>query len=250
MHEDIVALGKRIAADRLNREPFLHVPELDVELGYEVQDAMSAATGPVGGYKIAWNSPGLPERFGVSESAAARVFAADVKPNGSVLLERTFGQPMLEPEIAVYLARDIPARKEPWSGVEIEEYLGALHPAFEVLDRRGVNVPHGPSIIAGGVFNAGAVVGGEGVPYSSWQNGLSTLDLAGERLLDAVSDTAPEPVCDPVARIVNLLAPRGAAFEEGMLLLCGSHRGLLPITAGQTARFEIEGLGAVVLEVR
>lgn len=236
-------VARQIARDIRARAPFQVFEGLTLAQAYDVQDALSAELGPVGGYKIAWNGPGLPQKFGMEVPAVARVLAADLMQTGVALDASDFRQPTLEPEIAAVLAQDVPALGVPYTAETIRPYIGAYKVAFEVLDRRDVAAPHGESIIAGGVFNRGAVLGAESVTVAP--TGATTLDLDGARLLEEATDSAPQHPEEAVAYVANLMLPRGAQLGKDMVILCGSHCGLLTIAKGSHAHFECAGLGAV-----
>ncbi|MEL6584325.1 MAG: fumarylacetoacetate hydrolase family protein [Pseudomonadota bacterium] len=240
--------ARQIAEDITARAPFCLIAGLSLADAYDLQDIVAEHLGPVGGYKIAWNGPGLPERFGMTDPAVARVFAGELRETGAVLDAADFRQPTLEPEIAAVLGADIPANDVPYTGDSVAPFISGYRVAFEVLDRRDVSAPHGESIIAGGVFNRGAVLG-EAL-LTTLPKSVATLDLDGERLLDRATGTAPQPPTEAVAYVANLMLARGAPLSAGMVILCGSHRGLLTISQGSDAAFEIEGLGRVTCSLR
>lgn len=245
---DLDALARHIAADRAARLPFTDFPIADIATAYDIQDRVTALSGPVGGYKIGWNSPVLLERYNVREPAVARVLDADIQTGPANLNPVKFATLMLEPEIAAVLAEDLPTRASGWTADTILPYIARFVPAFEVLDRREGQSVHAPSIIAANVFNAGAVIGGPGVGCDGDLNGQATLTIGGEeRLNDA--NTAPQSPAEAAAFIVTVMQSRGQAMTKGQILLCGTHAGLQMITPGQEAVFTIEGLGEARLTV-
>ncbi|MBB5516265.1 2-keto-4-pentenoate hydratase [Rubricella aquisinus] len=239
---DLDALARHIAADRRARAPFVDFPIPDIATGYDVQDRVTALSGPVGGYKIGWNSPALLERYHVSEPAVARVMAADIRDGAAALDPGDYATLMLEPEIAAILATDLPSRAGPWTADAILPYIARFTPAFEVLDRRQGESVHAPSIIAANVFNAGAVVGEPGQGCESDLTGHATLTIGGEERLSA-ENTAPQPPAEAAAFIATVMQSRGQVLAQGQILLCGTHAGLQSIAPGQEAVFAIAGLG-------
>lgn len=244
---DIDSVAARIVHARQNILPFEVLEGIDLATAYDIQDRVTAASGSVGGYKIAWNGPGLAEQFGLKAPGVARILAAQLYGHNAVLRSSSFLEPMLEPEIAAILAADIPLRDTDWAGPEIAEFVAEFRLCFEVLDRRNVSRPHGESIIAGNIFNAGAVLADAGV--SELLAGGAYVEVGGQSLLEAAENTAPQHPLDAIAYVATLMGRRGVSLKKGMVVLCGSHCGLIPIERGQSASFAMAGFKDVCLSM-
>jgi 2-keto-4-pentenoate hydratase len=244
---DLDETARRIVVARAEGHDFEVIDGLDLATAYDIQDRVAALSAPIGGYKISWNAPGLPEKFGLNAAGVARVEARHLREDNVVLRRSDFVEPMLEPEICATLGSDIPHRSTAWTAEAIAPYIADFKPCFEVLDRRNVSAPHGESIVASNVFNAGAVIGGPGAVQSS-DTGVD-LSVGGEALLASANATAPQHPLDAIAYVANLMTPRGAPMSAGMVILCGSHCGLIPIDAGQEAVFSITDLGKAALSM-
>ncbi|RED12833.1 2-keto-4-pentenoate hydratase [Pontivivens insulae] len=239
MSFDAMARAMEIAADRGSGAPFVIYNDLpDLEAAYRVQSALSRVEGGVGGYKIAWNSPALMAAHGVSAPAAARVRRALIRPDGAQVSADEFVTPMLEPEIAIVLGEDMP--EGPHDADSVVRYVRRMVPAFELLDRREAKERHAPSIIASGVFNAGLVLG----TGTGSEIGGSSVKVGSARYLSGEGKPPQHPY-EALAHVANTLQPHGAEFRAGMIVLCGSHTPLLPVSVGETAEMVVEGLGSV-----
>lgn len=242
MNFDPMARAMEIAADRGALAPFTLYDDIpDLDTAYKVQGALARLEGAVGGYKIAWNSASLMAAHGVREPAAARVRRALIRGDNATIASDDFVTPMLEPEIAVVLGATI--SDGPHDAESVAPFVERMVPAFELLDRRMAGKRHAPSIIASGVFNAGLVLG----TATGERIGPSKVRVGSARYL-ADGGKPPQPPLEALAHVVNTLQPRGAPFEAGMIVLCGSHSPLLPIESGESAEMVVEGLGSVRLE--
>jgi 2-keto-4-pentenoate hydratase len=246
---DLDALARHIVQDRAARAPFVDFPIPDLETAYDIQDRVTALSGPVGGYKIGWNSPVLLERYHVTEPAVARVMASNISIGPSVLRAGDYASLMLEPEIAAILADDLPPRAGAWTADAILPYIARFTPAFEVLDRRQGESVHAPSIIAANVFNAGAVLGTPGEGCDADLTGQAHLTIGGEERLNA-ANTAPQPPAEAAAFIATVMQARGQVLRKDEMLLCGTHAGLQMIAPGDDAVFSIAGLGEARLTLQ
>jgi 2-keto-4-pentenoate hydratase len=120
-------------------------------------------------------------------------------------------------------------------------------PAFELIeDRHAVyKRTSALSLIADNAWNAGVVLG----PPLALE-GHDDLDrLAGHLTINGVpagTGRTDDPL-GALAWIADLAAARGQPLAKGMVVITGSIIPTLPIAAGDTFRFDIEGLGAVEL---
>jgi 2-keto-4-pentenoate hydratase len=101
-----------------------HLP-LDMDEVYFVQDALAAAYGPVGGYKI-----------GAASLEATPVFApmplAWIAASGATIVSHRYRG--LEAEIAFLVGEDLPPRPTPYTRAEVLAAMASCHPAIEVLE--------------------------------------------------------------------------------------------------------------------
>jgi len=72
-----------------------------------------------------------------------------------------------------------------------------------------------------------------------------SLDIAGKPRLEGKADRPLEAL----AWIANLTARLGAGLSRGMVVMTGSLIPTKPIAAGETALFQVPGLGEVRLQV-
>lgn len=223
----------------------------DLATGYAVQDQVVErliATGSrsaVAGYKVALNAQALMAHFGVAEPVSARIFRDQVEESPARLQARAYRHFAFEPEIAAIIQRAPEGRLDRDGAAAI---VGRLIPAFELIDLRGLDPATGdlPDIVAQNVSNAGAVLGGPGLPPADFDPAAarSRMFRNGETTLDATG-AAPQDPLEVVAWMANHLAERGLDLPAGMIVLCGTHAPIASAGVGDVLAFEVEGLGRV-----
>ncbi|WP_118136651.1 2-keto-4-pentenoate hydratase [Oceanicella sp. SM1341] len=249
-------IAARIAAARTARAPFAAEPELaDIEAGLAAQDLVTGllapAAGGVAGYKISWNTGAAMARMGLPHPGYGRVLAEGIRESGAVLEAAAYREFMMEPEIAAVIGADMAPRAGGWDAASVLAHVARWVPAFELLDRRGGGaVPHVPTILAGNIFNDGAVLGGPGAPADTDFSALETVvSVGGEELLRQAG-AAPQPPAEALAFIADRFNARGITLRAGDIVLCGTHMPVTPVPAGAEAVMSVTGLGEVRFSMR
>ncbi len=253
--------ARYLMGEHAARRNFAPMPEAfaprSLNDAYDVQEQMetlsSEAGGGPAGYKIAFTTPVMQRIAGFDEPAAGPIYASSVHHSPAVLSTASYGHLGLECEIAFELAIDLPPEKAPFSGDDVAAAVRALMPAFELVDDRHADMSKVSqnimSIVADGVWNAGAVLGS---PIPSW----SLIDLAavtGRLVLngaEAGAGSGKDVLGHPLTALTwlaNMLAGRNKGLRAGMVVLTGSIIALKFLAPGDVARFELEGLGSVSL---
>src|SRR5712671_8000818 len=166
---DIRAAAKTIAANRRNRTPLPPLagdaaPQTEAE-GYRIQDAvhklLAADLGALVGYKIGCTSPVMQQYLDIPHPCGGGVFANGVFDSGASLSAGDFVRVGVECEIAVRLARDLPATEAPFTAEWVAEAIEAYLPAIEIVDDRYAKweAMGAPTLVADDFFAAGCVLG-------------------------------------------------------------------------------------------
>lgn len=200
--------------------------EMTTAEAYALQDAYVAGVGkPVGGYKLAINGAAQMAHFGVTEGAAARVFADEIYHDGVALPLAAFGSVSVEPELCAVLG-DAVASTDPVDRAGAVACVDRFHAAIELIDQRGYMVPQLTlqQAIGLNVFNAGIVLGAASVaPQELDADRIqTTLSLDGEVVGD-VTGAYPQDPIEAVQWLINHCVARGIALEPGMVVMCGTH---------------------------
>jgi 2-keto-4-pentenoate hydratase len=99
----------------------------DISEVYIVQDAIAAAFGEIGGWKIGATTP-------TAEPVFAPMPLAWIAPSSSMLSGDRWRYRGLEAEIAFLVGDDLPPRATPYTRAEALAAMASCHPAIEVLE--------------------------------------------------------------------------------------------------------------------
>lgn len=256
------------AAERLlqaheRREPFRPLPpELapaTAEEAYAIQEDFVALRakklGAAVGYKIALSSAAMRRFVGVDSPQAGVMLESTLRRSPARIRAADYTGLIVEFEIAVELAEDLPAADAPFFRERVAKAVGAVMPAIEIADDRGADYTrlsqHPLDLIADNTWNEGAVLGR---PVAGWQ-GISlekirgVASINGEKVGEGIGAEAMGHPFDAVAWIADHLAARGHGLLRREVVITGSLVTSKRVKAGDLVRFELENLGGVELRV-
>jgi 2-keto-4-pentenoate hydratase len=245
------------------RERFVPLPDdlapATSEDAYAIQDAFlglrAVKLGGITGYKIALSSPEMQKFVGVDRPQAGAIHESTVRKTPATVKAADYVRLIIEFEIAVQMADDLPAADAPFTRERVAKAVGAVMPAFEIADDRDADyklLPKHPlHMIADNCWNEGAVLG---EPVKQW----SAIDIPAARGFAAINgkvvgegkagDCMGHPF-DAVAWIADHLAQRGRGLLRGDFVITGSIVTTKTVKAGDWIVFAVEGLGSVELRV-
>ena len=216
------------------RQQYQALPEeispATIDEAYDMQEAFQALVGtergPLVGYKIALTTPVMQRMVGFDAPCAGAVFESGVRHSPATVNASDFVRLGAECEVAVRLQADLPASGAPYDRGRAATAVGALMPAFELVDDRGADYSnlYFLGVAADNAWNAGVVLGPE---RADWQildlgnpHGAMTINSepAGEGY---GRDVLGHPL-DALAWLANTLAGRGKELKSGMLVMTGS----------------------------
>ncbi len=254
---NIRAAAKTIVAARRDRTPLRPLagdaaPQTEAE-GYRIQDALhgllSADFGALVGYKIGCTSPVMQRYLDIPHPCSGGVFAKGVHESGASLSISDFVRVGVECEIAVRLARDLPASQAPFTADAVAQAIEAYLPAIEIVDDRYAKweTIGAPTLVADDFFAAGCVLG-KPVARSAAPD---LLEVVGRALINDVEvgqGTGADVLGHPhnaLAWLANHLAADGKGLRAGEIVLTGSLVKTVWLNAGDEVMMELEGLGRV-----
>lgn len=244
--------------ERFGSFPLDAAPQ-SVEEAYAVQDEFvalkSRVCGPVTGYKIALTTPAMRRMVGLSDSIAGALHEKQVVRGPASLRVADYGRLIVEFEIAVQLAQDLPAGPAPHTRESVMHAIGAVMPAFELADDRDADYAslssHALGLVADNAWNEGAVLG---APIRDWAD----IDLAAVQGIAKINgvcvgkgfgrDLMGHPF-EALAWIANNLANRGKHLRAGQFVITGSLVTSKFPKAGDAISFELDALGGVELAI-
>jgi len=227
---------------------------------YAIQDVFVALRakhrGAIAGYKIALSSEAMRRFVGVSEAQAGAMLESTIHRSPARIRAADYVNLIVEFEIAVLMAEDLPAADAPFFRERVAKSVGAVMPALEIADDRKADyaeLPRHPyDLIADNCWNEGAVLG---QPVKSW---LGAVDLAqvvgvasinGKAVGEGRGAEAMGHPFDAVAWLADNLASRGRGLLRGQVVITGSLVTTKTVKAGDRVKFAVSGLGTVQLAV-
>ena len=228
-----------------------------IDEAYDMQEAFQALLAPergdIVGYKIALTTPVMQRMVGFDAPCAGAVFESGVHHSPASVSTADFVRLGAECEVAVRLQSDLSASAGPCDRDRASAAVGALMPAFELVDDRGADYSNlfFLGVAADNAWNAGVVLG---QARDDWQaldleNSSGAMTINGEPAGEGYGrDVLGHPL-DALAWLVNTLAGRGKELKAGMLVMTGSIVSTKFLNPGDEAAFSFEGLGDIRLSV-
>ena len=255
--DKILSAANTIAAARRNRTPLAPL-SADAALrteaeGYLVQeklrDLLAADFGVPVGYKIGCTSKVMQEYLDIPHPCGGSVFSKGVHASGTALRHNDFIRVGVECEIAVRLARDLPAALAPFTADSVAQAIEAYLPAIEIVDDRYTHwqTMGAPILVADDFFAAGCVLG-KPVARSAAPD---LLDVIGRAVIngdEVARGTGADVLGHPhnaLAWLANHLASSGKSLRAGEIVLTGSLVKTIWLNAGDAVTMDLSGLGAV-----
>ena len=229
----------------------------DIDEAYDIQEAFHELLipehGAIAGYKVALTTPVMQKMVGFGHPASGAVFASRVLHSPVTVPISDYVHLGAECEIAVLLAQDLPAASAPYDRESVAAAVGALMPAFELVDDRGADYSDlfFLGVAADNSWNAGVVLGEQ---VTDWQ-GIDLVAATGAMTINGQpagegkgGDVLGHPL-EALAWLANTLAERGKSLKKDMIVMTGSIVSTKFLNQGDDIRFQIDTLGEVRLTV-
>ncbi len=247
----------------LRRELFAPLPEelapRSVAEAYAVQaeyvGLRAVRLGTMAGYKIALTTPAMRAMVGIADPVAGDLLEKSLHRSPARVRSADYRRLLVEFEIAVEMGEDLPAVQAPYTRERVAQAVAAVMPAFELIDDREADLAllraHPLMLIAENAWNEGAVLG---APVHDWRS----IDLAAVRGVASVNGMVVGEGCggdvmghplEALTWVANNLAARGLGLWRSDVVITGSLVTSERPQAGDRLRFELDGLGAVELDV-
>ncbi len=243
----------RCQDERIEREPLTDEwPELDLELGYAIQDRVLAARLDRGetliGVKLGLTSVAKQQRMGVHLPLVAWLTDAMVLPAGRPVPQAALIHPRVEPEIVFVMGERLAG-----PGVTCASAMAAVDTVLggaEVIDSRYRDFRFtAGDVVADNASSGVYVTGPVGRPPSE-------LDLSLEAVLVEVDGVVVDSATgaavqghpgEALALAANELARRGRAIEPGWVVLTGGMTDAVPAPPGAAVAMHFTNLGSIHL---
>jgi 2-keto-4-pentenoate hydratase len=248
-HDEIITAGAQRLIGAYEQHAQIPLPEdiplAEVQDAYDIQERVSAYLGTPSGWKLGGIIKGEAPRF-------SRLFSEHSRHSPARLARKDYHRVFLEPELAVVLGGDLPARDAPYTLEEIAAQVATLHAAIEVVDSRFERWPEVSPLwqLADGLSHGGFVLGSgvDGGNLQQMKNAAYRLSLDGDI---ALSGRGGHPGGDPARLLMQMINARiaasGMGFQAGEVITTGTFNGVLEMQRGQSARLVFEAIGEVEL---
>ena len=243
------------------RKPYQPIPRefapRTITEAYDMQDAyhklITGGRGPIAGYKVALTTTVMQRMVGFDAPWAGAVFASGVHQSPASIRGEEYVHLGAECEVAVLLNRDMPAALAPYDRASAAEAVGALMPAFELVDDRGADYSDlfFLGVVADNTWNAGVVLGPQ---VTAWRDidlatARGTMVINGQQAGEGKGGDVMGHPLEALAWLANTLAARGKSLSQGMFVMTGSIVSTKFLNAGDNATVSIDGLGEARLTV-
>jgi 2-keto-4-pentenoate hydratase len=236
-------LAQLLLAARRVRAP-IATPLFDLlpqsaEEGYDVQSAVAAAAGVIGGWKVGAGSPS-------AEPSCAPLFQADMRGSPAEW-HAAAGVIGIEGELAFRFARSLPPREAAYPEDEVWDAIDTLHPAIELVQSRFAEPQAiGPwALLADNLSNYGFCYG---AAVSNWRQidflrqPVSLIADGAERARAVGGNAAGHPR-RLLAWLANHCARRGCGLAVGDIVTTGTHTGAIALRAPASVVVHFAGVG-------
>lgn len=253
--DPVARAADALAGDRVARRLFAGFePALrptDEAAAYAVQAALGrrleGRDGRPIGWKIGCTTPVMQEFLNIGSPCAGRIRAFGLFQQAADLPVADYARVGVECEIAVRLARDLPAAGRPYAPDAVAAAVGAAMAAIEIVDERygDYRALDALSLIADDFFHAGCVVGRPVVDIAP----AALAGLTGRMIIDGEvvgEGRGAEILGDPMnalSWLANSVASGDDGLKAGEIVMLGSLVRTHWPGAGSSVLVEIERLG-------
>jgi 2-keto-4-pentenoate hydratase len=259
--EQIESAADMLVEQRLSLSPIDLPTEMrptDELQAYALQRQVNERLGrsPLGavlGHKIGCTTSVMQAFLDIHSPCAGDIFATTVLRSGRQISSHAYRRLGVECEIAIEIGIEIAPDDAPFTRKTIASAVGAVMAGIEIVDDRYLDYRSlgAPTLIADNFFNAGCVLGN---PIEDCRP-LDLARLEGRTLINGREAGRGQGAMvlghplEALAWLANARAARGLGLQRGRFVMLGSLVETKWLNAGDSARIEIEDLGALEVTV-
>jgi 2-keto-4-pentenoate hydratase len=204
------------------------------------RDLLAAGKKPLG-WKLAFGGPAALERLRTNAPLVGFLMADAVVASGSTISFAGWKKPAAEPELTVYLGKDLPPGADRKTAMDAIAGLGAAieiadvdHPSDDVEGTLARNIYQRHLILGGcDTTHAGGTL--SGLHARVFHNGR---EMANTSDFEALTGE----LITNVSNVANLLAHFGETLRAGQIIIAGSITPPIWVAPGETIGFHLEPL--------
>jgi len=202
------------------------------------RDLVQSGKTPLG-WKLAFGGPAAMERLQINEPLVGFLMADAIVPSGTTLSVDRWTRPAAEPELTVYMGKDLLADSDRETTMASIAALGA---AIEVAD-----VDYPPDdverTLARDIYQRNLILGTRDATHAG--GALTGLHARVQRNQEELANTSEfealtGELIHIVAHVANLLAYFGETLREGEIIIAGSITPPIWVQPGDTITFHLQ----------
>lgn len=179
----------------------------------------------------------------------APIFTSTINSIAPVIARATDGHIRVEPELAFYLAQDLPPRETPYTASDVDAAIGRTHLALELIHCRYA-APEATTFadnLADNLVNQGLFIGPEVDGEKAAQAGNIQFKAGanGEIFFEGEGRHPNALPRLPVYWLAEFLRSRGDGLVAGQVVITGSYAGILHAPLQVPVEIEYQGLGVL-----
>jgi len=203
------------------------------------------------GWKIAGTTAFVREKLNIDTPIYGRTFKMFQAQSPARFARGELLDPLIECEFFVTLAKDIPARQQPWTMEDIVEAIDCVHAGIEIAECRFPSsaLPPLPAVLADGSASGRYVFGSQ---ILGWRSGLAALDVILE--VDGQvkrQGRGSDVMGDPLVPLLWLAEERrrwGEGLRARETSSTGSMTGMLPVRKARSVKATFGGESTVAID--
>ena len=202
------------------------------------------------GWKVGFGTKAAKEKLGIAMPLVGFLLDRAVLPSGATVSLHGWQQPAAEPEIAVYLGKDVPAGA---SRETAKSCIAALGPAIELADIT-CPIEDVETVLDRDIFNRHVVLG----PRDNARAGARLDGLKGRVLRSSKDVEVPADLeanigelIEIVRHVGDVVAHFGDSLRAGQFIICGSVTALQIMQPGDTTfEWNLDPIGKISVDFR
>lgn len=180
------------------------------------------------GWKLAFGGPAAMERLQTNAPLVGFLLQSALLPSGSTVFLANWKKPAAEPEIAVYLGKELAANADRNTAMAAISALGPAieladvdHPSEDVEGTLACNIYQRHVILGpSNTSRAGGLL--DGLQCRVVRNGSEIASISGPEAWQATFQTMTGELIDLVRYTANLLGVFGESLQAGQIIIAGS----------------------------
>ncbi|UWQ35452.1 hypothetical protein K3555_22600 (plasmid) [Leisingera sp. M527] len=256
--EQTLQAAAALAAAWNNRQSLPTLPESlrprTLDDAYAIQNALIRKIGaPLSGWKLGVTSAAAMERCGLSAPILGCLWDETTQSEDTAFSYSSFLTPMVEVEVGLRLARDLPPKEDgqPWTQDEVQAAVSSAHLCIELADCRYTDPGSRswPELIADNSMTGGLAVGTKPITLADTPPGK--VEVYHNDILIAEADHSEWPF-SPVGALTHLVNSADVIRDyprKGQIVATGSL--IVPAALPSTGRLTVQcsNLGRVSADV-